>query len=217
MSLRLYYHPLSSYCQKVLVALYELGTPFEPLLVDLGNETARNDFYRLWPVGSFPVLGDSARDRLIPESSIIIEYLDTFYPGPKKLIPSAAEANWQTRFHDRFFDWHVHDHMQKIVGNKLRPEDAKDPFGTAQRRAKLRTSYAILNDHLAGKTWVMGDDFTLADCSAAPALFYAELVEPFGPEHTHLASYQARLKQRPSFARVIEEAKPFFRFFPGGG
>jgi len=217
MSLRLYYHPLSSYCQKVLVALYENGTAFEPKLVDLGNETDRNDFYALWPVGSFPVLADDARDRLIPESSIIIEYLDQFHPGRNKLIPTGAEAGWQTRFHDRFFDWHVHDHMQKIVGNKLRPDDAKDPFGTSQRRAKLRTSYGILNGVLAGKTWVMGDDFTLADCAAAPSLFYARLVEPFGPEHANVASYLARLEQRPSFARVIEEAKPYFQYFPGGG
>ncbi len=217
MSLRLYYHPLSSYCQKALVALYENDTPFEPVLVDLGDEASRNAFYKLWPVGKFPVLQDEARNRLVPESTIIIEYLDEHYPGKVKLIPAGADAGWQARAQERFFDWHVHEHMQKIVGNKLRPADGKDPFGTSQARAKLRSSYSILNDVLAGKTWAMGEAFTLADCAAAPALFYAELVEPFGEEHANVAAYLARLKQRPSFARVIEEAKPYFHYFPGGG
>lgn len=217
MSLRLYYHPLSSYCWKALIAFYENGTPFEPLLVNLGDEASRNAFHAVWPVGKFPVLRDEARDRTVPESTIVIEYLDQYYPGGARLIPGNADAALQVRAQDRFFDWHVHDHMQKIVGNKLRPADGKDPIGTTQARAKLQTSYSILEQQLADKTWIVGDDFTMADCAAAPALFYGELVESFGNERPNLTAYLARLKQRPSFARVIAEAQPYFQFFPGGG
>lgn len=217
MSLRLYYHPLSSYCWKVLVALYEKGTPFEPLLVNLGDEADRNAFFKVWPIGKFPVLRDDARNLTVPESTSVIEYLDLNYPGKLKLIPADADAAWQTRAQDRFFDWHVHDHMQRTVANKLRPADAKDPLGTSQYRSKMQTSYSMLEEQLAGKTWAMGDAFTMADCAAAPALYYGDLVEPIGNARPNLTAYLARLKQRPSFARVIEEAQPFFKYFPGGG
>ena len=214
MSLKLYFHPLSSYCQKVLVALYENDTPFEPLIVDLGNEASRADFLKVWPVGKFPVLRDDARDRTIPESSIIIEYLDQYHPGMTPLVPTDEDLAWQTRLRDRFYDLHVHYHMQRIVGDRLRPAVNKDPYGVEQARAKLQTAYGMIDQEMATKTWAMGDAFSMADCAAAPALFYANLVVPFGDSHRNVAAYFDRLMKRPSFARVVEEAKPYFAMFP---
>lgn len=215
MALKLYLHPLSSYCQKVLIALYENDTPFEPVIVDLGDEASRTAFRKVWPIGKFPVLRDDARDHTVPESTIIIEYLARHYPGPTDFIPADADLAWQTRLQDRFFDLHVHMHMQKIVGDKLRPADAKDPHGVAEARKQLQLAYGMIEKHLEGKTWAMGEAFTLADCAASPALFYSTLVAPLGEDHRNLAAYVTRLKQRPSFARVIEEAKPYFWMFPG--
>ena len=216
MSLKLYFHPLSSYCQKVLVALYENDTPFEPLIVDLGNEASRADFLKVWPVGKFPVLRDDARDRTIPESSIIIEYLDLHYPGRTRLVPADGELAWQTRLRDRFYDFYVHEPMQKVVGDRLRPAGSKDPHGVTQARALLATAYGMIEQEMGSKTWAMGDTFSMADCAAAPALFYANLVMPFCVTHKNVAAYFARLMERPSFARAVEEAKPYFALFPRG-
>ncbi|QSQ19003.1 glutathione S-transferase family protein [Pyxidicoccus parkwayensis] len=215
MSLTLYQHPLASFCWKVLIALYENGTPFEARLVDLGNEAERAAFLKLTPMGKMPVLRDEARDRTIPETSIIIEYLDTHYPGPKRLIPAEPELALRTRLSDRFFDLYVQEPMQKIVGDELRPEGKRDPHGVAQARAALRSAYAFLEQEMATRRWAMGDDFTLADCAAAPALFYADKVVAIGEERPNTAAYLSRLMARPSFARVLEEAKPYFHMFPG--
>jgi glutathione S-transferase len=214
MTLKLYFHPLSSYCQKVLVALYENETPFEAHLVDLGNKASRADFLKIWPVGQFPVLRDDARDRTIPESSIIIEYLDRYHPGTTPLVPADADLAWQARLRDRFYDLHVHNHMQKIVGDRLRPAASKDPYGVEQAKKKMQTAYGLLDQEMATKTWAMGDVFSMADCAAAPALFYANLVVPFGDTHKNVAAYFDRLMNRPSFARAVAEAKPYFAMFP---
>ena len=214
MPLKLYYHPLASYCQKVLVALYENGTPFETQLVNLGDAKERADFVALWPLGKFPVIRDETRGRTIPESSAIIEYLALHHPGPVALIPQDAELAWQVRMQDRFLDLYVHNEMQRIVGNRLRPADKKDPFGVEQARAQLATCYDMLERDLASKTWAVGESFTMADCAAAPALFYANLVQPFEASHPNLKAYFGRLMQRPSFKRVVEEAKPYFHMFP---
>jgi glutathione S-transferase len=214
MTLKLYYHPLSSFCQKVLVALYENDAPFEPHLVDLGDEKSRADFLKIWPVGKFPVLRDDAKDRTVPESSIIIEYLDRHYPGKTPLVPTDADLALQTRLRDRFYDLDVHVYMQKIVGDRLRPAANKDPYGVEQARARIETAYGIIDQEMATKTWAMGDAFSMADCAAAPALFYANLVVPFGDSHKNVAAYFDRLMKRPSFARVVEEAKPYFAMFP---
>jgi glutathione S-transferase len=224
MSLKLYLHPLSSFCQKALIAFYENDTPFEPHIVNLGEERSRADFLKIWPVGKFPVLRDEARDRTIPESTIIIEYLEQHYPGRTKLIPADADLARQTRFHDRFYDLHLHDAMQKVVGDRLRPAGSKDPFGVEQAKARIATAYGMIDREMASKTggtktggaktWTMGDLFTMADCAAAPALFYANLVVPFGDTHKNVAAYFGRLMERPSFARVVEEAKPYFHMFP---
>lgn len=214
MSLTLYYHPLASYCQKVLIALYENGTPFTPQFVDLGDPKQRDEFVALWPVGKFPVLRDGARGEVVPESSIVIEYLDRHYPGGVRLIPGNTELALETRLRDRFFDLYVQDPMQALVGDRLRPRESRDPFGVEQARGRLRRSYDMIEREIAGRRWAVGEAFTMADCAAAPALYYADLVEPFRDSHPGLAAYLERLLQRPSFARVVQEAEPYRHLFP---
>jgi len=215
MALTLYYHPLASFCQKVLIALYENGTPFVPRFVDLGDAASAAEFKQIWPIGKFPVLRDDAKDQTIPESSIIIEYLALHYPGGTQLVPAEKELAWQTRLRDRFYDLHVHEPMQKIVGDKLRPPGQNDPHGVAAARTQLTTAYGMIDREMAAQTWAMGDAFTLADCAAAPPLFYAGKVMPFGSTHRNMAAYFDRLMQRPSFARVVKEAQPYMHLFPG--
>ena len=212
MPLKLYMHPLSSFCQKVLVALYENATPFEPELVDLGNEISRADFLKVWPVGQFPVLRDG--DRVIPESSIIIEYLAQHYPGKIPLIPDDADRARETRQEDRFYDLRVQVPMQKIVGDRMRPDGQKDPFGVQQARAQLQTAYSLIDRTMSTRLWATGDQFTMADCAAAPALFYANWALPLSGNLRHARAYHDRLMLRPSYVRAIEEARPYFALFP---
>jgi len=169
---------------------------------------------KLWPVGKFPVLRDDATDRTIPETSIIIEYLDSQYPGRTRLIPADARLALQTRLRDRFYDLYVHLPMQKIVGDRLRPEGSRDPLGVEEARARIQSCYGIIDQEVAARTWAVGDAFSMADCAASPALFYANKVVPFGGSHSHLAAYFDRLQARPSFARVLREAEPYFQMFP---
>ena len=214
MSLTLHFHPLASYCHKALIALYENDTPFTPNIVDLSNESERAALLKLWPIGKFPVLRDDARNQTIPESTVIVEYLDRHYPGRTQFIPANAASAWPTRLRDRFYDLYVHEPMQKIVGDRLRPSGKKDPHGVEEARARLRTSYRMIDDEMAAQTWAAGDAFSLADCAAAPALFYANEVMPFGETHKNVAAYFDRLKARPSYARVLKEAEPYFAMFP---
>ena len=214
MSLKLYCHPLASFCHKALIALYENGTPFEPVIVDLMDEASSAAFRVVWPMAKMPVLRDEARDRTVAESTIVVEYLDAHYPGATRFMPADPDAAWQTRMWDRFFDGYVQQPMQKIVIDRLRPAGSSDAFGVEQARARLREAYTVLEAEIGAKTWMLGDAFTLADCSAAPALFYANTVEPFGATQQNLAAYLDRLMARPSFARVLEEAEPYFTFFP---
>ncbi len=214
MSLTLHFHPLSSFCHKVLIALYENGTPFKPQLVDLGNAEQRDAFRRLWPVGKFPVLQDQARNEAVPELSVIIEYLDQHYPGKTRFIPADAEAARAARAADRFFDLHIHLHMQKIVGDRLRPADRKDPHGVEDARARMATALGMAESDMAARAWAIGDTFTIADCAAAPALFYADKVAPFAGTYPNLIAYLDRLKQRPSYGRALKEAEPYFKYFP---
>ncbi|WP_407176865.1 glutathione S-transferase family protein [Bradyrhizobium sp. STM 3562] len=217
MSLTLHYHPLSSFCWKVLIALYENGTPFTPKLVNLGDPDERAALLKLSPIGRFPVLRDDARERTVPESSIIIEYLDRHYPGPVRLVSDDPEAALQMRLRDRFFDLYVHLPMQKIIGDRLRAADKKDRHGVEEARAQLRSSYDIIEQQMAAGHWAMGRDFTLADCSALPPLFYGNKVEPFGPARKNVAAYFERLQARPSVARVLKEAEPYFHLVPKEG
>jgi glutathione S-transferase len=214
MSLTLHFHPLSSFCWKALIALYENDTPFTPNLVNLGDEAERAALLKLWPVGKFPVLRDDARDQTIPESSIIIEYLDRYYPGRVRFIPTDPEPVWQTRLRDRFYDCYVHISAQKIVGDRLRPEAARDSHGVAEARERLRSCYDIIDRQMANSNWAMGEAFGLADCAALPALFYGDKVQPLGEQHGNAAAYLERLKARPSVARVLREAEPYFKMFP---
>lgn len=212
MKLTLYHHPFSSYCQKVLVALYESGAAFTPHLVDLSDAQARADLQAMWPIGQFPLL--RAGDRVVAESSIIIEYLAQQHPGATSLIPSDADAALDARHWDRFYDQHVHTPMQKLVGDRLRPAGRTDPHGVAEARARLATAYAMIDRAMADRRWAAGDAFTIADCAAAPALYYARLVAPFGEDQANLSAYFDRLLKRPSFARVVAEAEPYRHLFP---
>jgi glutathione S-transferase len=214
MSLTLHFHPLSSFCWKVLVALHENETPFTPNVVDFGNETERAALLKLWPIGKFPVLRDDTLDRTIPETSIIIEYLDKQYPGRTRFIPADEKLALQTRLRDRFYDLYVHLPMQKIVGDRLRPQGQKDPYGVEEAKARLQSCYGMIDKEVATRTWAMGEAFSLADCAAAPALFYGNKVVPFGDNHKNLTAYFDRLTARPSFARVLREAEPYFAMFP---
>ena len=214
MSLTLHYHPLSSYCMKALIALYETETPFERNLVDLSNPAERAAFLALWPIGKFPVLRDDVADRTIPESTIIIEYLAQHSPGKTELIPRDADRARETRLRDRFFDLYVHAPMQKVVTDKLRPAGQHDPYGVAQAVAQIETAYAMIDAEAGATPWAMGETFTLTDCAAAPALYYASQVVPLGG-HRNTAAYLGRLVERPSFARVIAEAAPYRALFPG--
>jgi len=214
MSLKLYFHPLSSFCQKVLIAFYENNTPFSPHIVDLGDEASSAEFKKLWPIGRFPVLRDDARDRTIPESSIIIEYLAQHYPGRTLLVPADADLARQTRMRDRFYDLYVNVPMQKVVTDRIRPAGKNDPHGVAEAKTLLRTAIGMVEQDMATKTWAMGDAFSMADCAAAPALFYANKVLPFGDAERNAAAYLDRLMDRPSFARAVKEAQPYFALFP---
>ena len=216
MSLMLHYHPLASFCWKALIALHENDIPFTPKLVDLGNSPERAALLKLWPIGKFPVLQDDARGEIVPESSIIIEYLDRYYRGRTRFIPDDAAKALATRLRDRFFDLYVHLPMQKIMGDRLRAEASKDPHGVEEARAQLRTSYAMIEQQMAAGPWAMGDDFSLADCAAAPSLFYADWVEEIGPERPRLSAYRARLLAHPIVARAVDEGRPYRPYFPLG-
>ena len=210
MSLTLYYHPLASYCHKVLIALYENATPFDKKLVDLGDAQQRAELRARWPFGKFPVIHDNERGRDIAESSIIIEYLDQRHPGKHALIPRDPDEELAARLWDRIFDNYVQGPVQEIVADRLR--DANGDL--AQAHATLDTAYAMINRQLAPERWIVGRHFSMADCAAAPALFYASTLRPFAAEHRRLAEYFERLMERPSVRRVIEEAKPYFAFYP---
>ena len=211
--LTLYMHPLSSYCHKALIAFYENDIPFESKV--LNDASAVSEFKSMWPIGRFPLLRDEERDRTIPESSIIVEYLAQHYPGKVKLLPDDPDLARQVRLRDRFFDNYLHTPMQKCSGDRLRPADKRDPYGVDEARSTFRTALDMVESNMAGKTWVMGDEFTLADCSAAPPLFYGDIFcGSFRETHKHAAAYLDRLVARPSYARVLEEAKPYMHMLP---
>ena len=216
MSLTLHFHPLSSFCHKALIALYENGTSFTPNIVNLMDEGERTALRKLWPIGKFPVLRDDARDETVPESSVIIEYLDQHYPGTTRFIPADREQMRETRLRDRFFDLYLHLPMQRIVGERLRAADKKDPHGLAEARTTADTALGMVEQQMAARHWAMGDAFTIADCSAAPPLFYLDKIAPLGSRYPNAAAYLDRLKQRPSYARVLQEAEPYMQFFPKG-
>jgi glutathione S-transferase len=210
----LYAHPFSSYCWKVLIALYENDTTFTYRSLGPEDPAAATELEALWPLKKFPVLVDEGRP--VIESSVIIEYLALRYPGPVRLIPAEPEAALEVRFLDRYFDNYIMTPMSRIVANELRPEDRRDPYGVEEARAALDTAYRWLDGTMTGRRWAAGNDFTLADCAAAPSLFYADWTHSIGESFSHVRSYRARLLARPSVARVVDEARPFRHFFPLG-
>jgi glutathione S-transferase len=213
-ALILYFHPLASFCHKVLIALYENETPFEGRIVDLANQESSASFLNLWPVGKIPVLRDEEREQAVPETTIIIEYLDSHYPGARPLFPRDEAGALHARLWDRFFDLYVSVPMQKIVIDRLRAEGEKDPKGVAEAIATLKVAYDMIERQVADKTWALGEAFTIADCAAAPALFYAATLVPFSKTHPNLAAYFDRIVSRPSVQRTIAEARPYFSFYP---
>lgn len=214
MSLVLHAHPLSSYCQKVLLGLGENGVAFDYRKIDFGEPVHAAELERLWPMKRIPIL--VADGRTIVESSIILEHVDRKYPGRTKLIPDDAAAALEARFMDRIFDCYVMTPMQAIVFEALRPADARDPFGVAKARKDLDTIYAWLDAKLDGREWAAGPAFSLADCAAAPSLFYADWTQPIPAEFTRLKAYRARLLARPAFKAIVDDARPYRNLFPLG-
>lgn len=212
MTRTLHYHPLSSYCHKVLIALYELDLPFEPQVIDFGSAESRAAFLALWPTGKMPLLVDEGK--VIPESSIIIEHLQRRTQTSARLIPDADEAALTVRLWDRVFDQYVMTPMQALVGRRLRPANDGDESATAADLAMLRKAYGMIERQLAGQEWICGEHFSMADCAAAPALFYAATLADFAEEHAALGAYFERLVRRPSVQRVLTEARPYFQHYP---
>ncbi|GJE60533.1 glutathione S-transferase family protein [Methylobacterium trifolii] len=213
MTLTLHAHPFSSYCQKVLIALYETGTPFASVLL-VGE--ARRALLRIWPLGKFPVLVDADRGMTIPEASIIVEYLDLHYLGAVRLIPADAATCLDVRLMDRFFDNYVSTPQQKIVADRMWPEGERDPKGVADAHAMLAAAYRWLDTRMADRTWAAGEQFSLADCGAAPFLFYADWVHPLDDTLPNLSAYLTRLRERASVRRAVDEARPYRGYFPSG-
>jgi glutathione S-transferase len=212
MTPELFAHPFSSYCQKALIAFYENDIPFTYRMME--DPGVGEEFAALWPIKRFPIVHDDGR--VVLEASIVIEYLHDRYPGPVKLIPDNPDLALEARMLDRFFDNYVMTPQGKFVFNSLRPPEARDPYGVEDARRMLDASYAWLDQRMQGRTWAVGETFTLADCAAAPSLFYADWTHRIPEHYANLLAYRARLLQRPSFARAVEEARPFRHYFPLG-
>jgi glutathione S-transferase len=212
MALTLYAHPFAAYCWKVLIALYENDTPFTYRLVE--DAAGWAELESLWPIRKFPLLRDG--ETTIVESSIIVEYLARGYPGTTSLLPEDANAALKTRFMDRFFDNYVMTPMQTLVSDRMRAEGQRDAVGTAEARKLLDVAYGWLEHHLKHQAWASGTAFTLADCAAAPALFYADWVHPIGDRFPSVRAYRRRALARPSIARAVDEARPYRKLFPSG-
>ena len=210
--LELFAHPFSSYCQKVLVALYEHGTAFE--YRSLEEAQASDELARHWPMRRFPLLRDG--ERTVMEATTIIEYLQLHYPGATAMIPEDPELAWQVRMLDRIFDNYVSTPQQKIVFDAIRPAEARDAYGVVEARSMLDTAYAWLDAWMEQRQWAVGPHFSLADCAAAPFLFYADWTHRIDSRWKHLQTYRQRLLARPSFARAVDEARPFRSYFPLG-
>jgi glutathione S-transferase len=213
MTLILYYHPFSSYCHKAMMALYEKELAFEPFLIDLGDERSRAQFAAIWPYAKFPVLHDIDAGVTLPESTIIAEYADGLSAAGPRLIPERADEARGVRLFDRMLDNYLHTPMQKIVADRLRPAGAGDPHGVKEARATLATTYQLLESRITGSGWISGPNFSLADCAAAPPLFYAARLAPLS-DYPRLSAYLERVMDRPSFRRCLDGARPYRSFFP---
>jgi len=213
MTIELFAHPFSSYCQKAIAAFYESGTPFALRTIEPGGGPVIDELKRLWPIGKFPVLREGGR--VVFEATSIVEYLDVHHPGPVRLIPADPDAAIEVRMMDRFFDNYIATPQQRLVFDLIRPEGERNPADVTEARAMLDQAYAWLDERMASREWAAGE-FGLADLSAAPQLFYADWSHPLDGRFPNVAAYRARLIARPAFARAIEEARPYRSFFPGG-
>lgn len=214
MSIRFYGHPFSSYCQKVLIPIYENDISVEWHQVDFQDSDNLAEFAALWPIQKMPVLVDN--DKTIIESTIAIEYLDLYHPGPVRMIPLDPKSALEARFMDRFFDNYIAAPQMQIVFNAIRDPENRDPYGVEKSRQMLETAYGWLDEKIKDRTWATGDDFGLADCAAAPALFYADWTHPIDAKFKNVWAYRNRLIERPSFARCVEGGRPYRDFFPLG-
>lgn len=214
MTLQLFGHPFSSYTWKALIPLYENATPFTFRMIGPDEPENGAELARLSPMGKFPLLVDG--DAAVFEATAIVEHLDAFHPGPVALIPVDPAAAVETRMLDRVFDNYVMNGVQVLVGDALRPAEHRDPYGVERARGNLKRIYAWLDRELAGREWAIGADFTLADCAAAPSLFYADWAHPIAEQFATLKAYRARLLARPSIARAVDEARPYRAYFPLG-
>jgi glutathione S-transferase len=212
MPMKLYFNPVSSYSQKALIALYEKGCAFEPVIINLMDPKDRESLKQVYPLAKVPFLRVEEKKLELSEASIIVEYVDRHSTGGPKLLPDDPDQALQVRMQDRFFDLYVSDSVTKIFFDGFRPEGKNDPYGVQQARDRLDSIYAFLDQQLASRTWAAGDAFSMADCAAAPALFYARMVHPF-EAHKHLSAYFTRLMERPSFQRVVKEAEPHLAMF----
>ena len=212
MALTLHYHPLSSHCWKLLIALAENGTSCEPKLVNLGDPAERAAFAALWPTAKIPLLVDG--ERVVPETSIQIEYLDRRHPGRVRLLPEDFDTQLQVRLWDRLFDCYVMDPMQRYIAQLLRPEAERDAKAMSAAVDALGLAYDMIESRMGAHAWAACDDFSMADCAAAPALFYAATIRPFSAGHTRLSAYFERLLARPSVWQTIVQAQPWFQYYP---
>ncbi|MBX3478178.1 MAG: glutathione S-transferase family protein [Brevundimonas sp.] len=212
MTLELFAHPFSSYCQKALIAFYENDIPFTYRMLE--DPGVAEELAALWPMKRFPILRE--RDRVVLEATSIIEYLQVRHPGPTRLIPDDPDLAVEVRMMDRVFDNYVMTPQGKFVFDALRPADRRDPHGVEEAGRMLDTIYAWLDQRMKDRTWAAGETFTLADCAAAPSLFYADWTHGIPERFEALSAYRARLLRRPSFARAVEEARPFRAYFPLG-
>jgi glutathione S-transferase len=209
--LTIYGHPISSYTWKVLTALYENGTPFEFITVD---QNTYADFIAKWPMGKFPILLDSDRGTMVTETAVIIEYLDHYYPGRTRFIPADFDTALTVRRWDRVCD-HLNTTMSKVVVDNIRPDGQRDPYGVEEAKRVVRGIYAVIEAQLGSREFLVGNDFSLADCAAAPALWYATRNVPLDGAFPRIAGYLEHLKARTSFARAVKESEPLFHMYPG--
>ena len=214
MTIEFYGHPFSSYCMKALIAFYENDIPFEWRVLSPEHPENGEAMAKLWPIRRFPTIVDG--DTQVMEATSIIEYLAVAHPGPVKLIPADPRTAVEVRMMDRIFDNYVMTPQGKCVFDFIRTPEKRDPTGVAEAKTMLETIYAWLDQRMAGREWAVGDTFTLADCAAGPSLFYADWTHAIPERFTTLLAYRKRLLARPSFARAVDEARPYRPFFPLG-
>lgn len=212
MTMKFYQHPLSSFCWKVSIALYEAGIPFESVMVNLGDPEVRAEYLKISPFGKLPALVDG--DRVVNETSIIIEYLTLKYPAAASLMPKDPEEALKVRAIDRFYDLYMNLGLVRVAGDRLRPEDKRDPMSVAAILNDMKTALGVVERDLANRTFAAGEAFTMADCSAVPSLFYVQRLIPYQPGFPNVVRYLERLQKRPSVARAIKEAEPYFHMVP---